>query len=133
MRQYKTIALKAFFLFIILIVSFLVSTEIRETWQCRAIQIARDDSVSRSLALESKALKEWKSFPKYKNSFFGPEARDPDPNVGGRVYSTFDEYFSSEYSSQFLREGYVGAQIVVNNPHCFSPREVAVSTNLLND
>ncbi len=114
----------------ILVISFLIALEMRETLNCKAVKSERDASNQKVLSFEAMALKEWNSFPLMGD---GTEARDPTPNSGGRYYSNFDSFYESEYLPKLWDEKNVGYRIVLNYPECFALREVVQIQEILDD
>ena len=133
MRDYKKQLLLVIISIPVLVISFLISGQLRETWQCRSVKSEKQASQEKSYSLETKAIKEWNSFPRYKDSTFGSEARDPNDGGGGQIFSSFEDYFRSSYSFDLMLENRIAYRIVINHPQCFSPREVAEVQNLLDD
>lgn len=130
MQRFKKPILVAICSVPILVLSFLISNQIEDAWKCRTIKIEREKSSNNVKALEIKALKEWDSFPLYEGDL---EGRDPSPGVGGRIFSSFEEYFGSFYASKVAKEEVISDQLVLNYPQCFSPREVVEILEGLND
>jgi hypothetical protein len=114
----------------ILVISFLIALEIRESLNCKTVKSERNASNQKVLSYEATALKEWNSFPIYAGAL---EGRDPTPGSGGQIFSNFEEYFQSFYYSKVQKEKEVGYRLVLNYPECFTLREVVEIQEILRD
>ncbi len=112
-----------------LVISFLVANQIQESMKCRDIKSEREKSLSAISELKNKALDEWNSWPPYSS---GSQERK-NPNGGGRIFSSFDEYFQSYYMAEASEEMRVADRLVLNYPECFTPREVVEILEGIND
>jgi hypothetical protein len=114
----------------ILVVSYLVAIEVKENLNCRSVKNEKSISNEKVLSLEEKAREEWNSFPLFNSG--GIVGRDPTPNSGGQIFSNFEEYFQSYYSSKVQDEKEIGYLLVLNHPQCFPLREVLEIQAILN-
>ncbi len=112
-----------------LVTSFLAADQIQESIKCREVKSERDKSLSAVSELRTKALEEWNSWPPYS---VGSQDRK-NPNGGGRIFSSFDEYFDSRYMAEASDEMLVADRLVLNYPECFTPREVVEILEGIND
>ena len=97
--------------------------------QCRVPISQYEKAIKVVAELDSKARSEWDSFPLYEN-WFGGDARDPNGG-GGRIYSDFEQYFGEKYGYESDSELRISQLLVIQNPKCFSPREVAEAQDYL--
>jgi hypothetical protein len=110
-------------LFLSLILIYPVGTYVQKTIQCKAVLKQYESAIGIVSELDIKARDEWESFPIYKDGF-GDDPRDPNGD-GGRIFSNFDEYFGEKYGFTSDSELRISQLLIIQNPQCFSPREVA--------
>jgi len=95
---------------------------------CRTVVDAYSRSLQELSAISSEAESTWKSLPIYDKEIFG------DARVSDRqIYSSFGDFFSSNYKSESDKELRIGSRIISNNPQCFDSREVAEAQDYLSD
>jgi len=114
----------------VLTISYLIANEIQESIKCKEVKNERVASNNRVISLEERALQEWNSFPLIGD---GSGTRDPNPGGGGQIFSSFDEYFRSNYSSKVQDEKEIGYRLVLSYPECFPLREVVEIQGIWND
>lgn len=98
--------------------------------QCGSVVSEFEEALNVVSQLDVKARKEWDSFPIYEG-FFGSDARDPDGG-GGRIYGSFEDYFNEKYGNASDSEMRISQFLILQNPRCFTPREVAEAQDYLN-
>jgi hypothetical protein len=106
-------------------VGFVVKSKI----QCGKVVSQYEETISVVSQLDVEARNKWDSFPLYEGGF-GGDARDPNGG-GGRIYGSFEDYFNENYGSASDSEMRISQLLIVQNPSCFTPREVAEAQDYL--
>jgi hypothetical protein len=73
---------------------------------------------------EEIATKRWNTFYRVKDFPIGSDPRKESVDHR-RVYGDFEDYWESNYKSEYLSEKRISARIVVNSPKCFDSRLVS--------
>lgn len=116
-------------IFLSLILIYPVGTYVQKTIQCKTVLKQYENAIAIVSELDIKARDEWDSFPRYEDGF-GEDARDPNGG-GGRIFSNFDEYFGEKYGFESNSELRISQLLIIQNPKCFNPREVAEAQDYL--